>query len=113
MLPSILERGDPRDDASMRGRRAVSGEAGARQPAALLPRSGSQLGGAPAGWAGGGSARINQEQSLLGGPDGHLRAGADVELGEDVADVGVGRPLADYQPLGDLAVGAAQGDQRR
>ena len=39
-----------------------------------------------------------------------LDAGAAVELAEQVADVHVDGPLADEQLLGDLAVGAADGD---
>ena len=63
------------------------------------------------------SGRIRQEvnptlakQSQLAGAVAGLDPGAAVELAEQVADVHVDGALADEQLLGDLAVGAADGD---
>ncbi len=46
------------------------------------------------------------------GPGGDLGAGGQAELGEDVGHVDGGRLRRDEQPLGELAVGQPEGEQR-
>src|SRR5918995_4636661 len=50
--------------------------------------------------------------TLLHHPGGDLGARAEPELGQDVLDVRVCRPLGDEQFLGDLAIGQAARNQR-
>ena len=51
------------------------------------------------------------DQAALVGGHHDLGAVAEVELGEDPADVGLDRLLRQHQRVGDLAVGQAAGDQ--
>jgi hypothetical protein len=48
---------------------------------------------------------------LSAGPGGDLAAVAEPELGQDVLDVVLGRPLGDVQSLANLLVGQSSPDQ--
>src|SRR5438874_288287 len=51
--------------------------------------------------------RLPGREAVLGGPDGDLGAGANVQLVHDVGDVAVDGPLGDDELLGDGSVGEA------
>jgi transposase len=58
-----------------------------------------------------GRASLRRHQAALIGEDHRLHTVAQAQLGEHVADVGLGGGLGDDQPVGDLGVGAAPGQQ--
>jgi hypothetical protein len=58
-----------------------------------------------------GRASLRRHQAALIGEDHRLHTVAQAQLGEHVADVGLGGGLGDDQPAGDLGVGAAPGQQ--
>src|SRR6266545_192587 len=57
--------------------------------------------------------RCRVQQAFGSRPDGDLRAGPAAHLVADVLDVGVYRPHAEEEPLRDLPVAQALGDQDR
>ena len=56
---------------------------------------------------------VSERDALLRHPGGDSRAGRHAELAQDVGDVGLDRPLADEELLGDRATALAGGDVRR